>query len=353
MLRCSLVLPQATLWRIFIRASNEQISCIMNEIDLTRLDLNLLVTFDVLMAEGNVTQAAVRLGRTQSAVSHALGRLREQIGDPLLVKTARGMMPTPFAERLVLEVRPVLRTIQRIVTPPEPFHPEISTRHFRLAIPDFVPNLLPKVVGEIQATAPGVTAEWVAPNEQTLQSLAEGEIDLAIVNAASPIPEGVQREAAGGEQVAVTFVRKGHPAIANWGPEAWLEWPHIVVRLGERIKGHVDSALERHQLRRKIGATVPHFSQVPALVAETNLLATMTPLVMGDEIQRYDLRALKPPVDIKPARFAVAWSFRHAADPANQWLRRIVKKHFNALSNQAVVATSKGRTSIRGRTRKT
>jgi DNA-binding transcriptional LysR family regulator len=334
-------------------SSSEQISCIMNRIDLTRLDLNLLVTFDVLMAEGSVTQAALRLRRTQSAVSHALARLREQIGDPLLVKTARGMTPTPFAERLVEDVRPVLRTIQRIVTPPEPFCPQTSTRVFRLAIPDFVPTLLPKVIGEIHASAPGVTVEWIAPGERSLQSLAEGEIDLAIVNAAAPIPEGVQREDAGGEQVAVTFVRKGHPAIANWGREAWLQWPHIVVHLGEQMKGHVDNALDRHQLRRKIGAVVPHFSQVAALLAQTNLLATMTPLVMGDEIERYDLRALEPPVDIKPARFVIAWSFRHAADPANQWLRRIVKKHFDVLSNHAAIAMSKGRTSIRRRARKT
>ena len=135
----------------------------MNEIDLSRLDLNLLVTFEVLMTEGNVTHAAARLGRTQSAVSHALARLRDQVADPLLVKTARGMAPTPFARKMVEEVRPVLRTIQRIVTPPEPFIPAASKRHFRLAIPDFVPDLLPKAIGEIQRNAPGVTVEWLAP----------------------------------------------------------------------------------------------------------------------------------------------------------------------------------------------
>jgi DNA-binding transcriptional LysR family regulator len=337
---------------MFMKVTNEQISCIMKEIDLTRIDLNLLVTFDVLMSEGNVTQAAMRLGRTQSAVSHALGRLREQIGDPLLVKTARGMMPTPFAERLVQDVRPILRTIQRIVTPSAPFRPEISEQHFRLALPDFVPSLLPKVVGEIQVAAPGVTLEWMAPNEQTLKWLADGDIDLAIVNSAAPVPEGVQREDAGGKQVAVTFVRAGHPAIDNWGREAWLKWPHIVVRLGERIKGHVDSAVDKHHLKRRIGVAVPHFSQVPALVAQTNCLATMTPLVMGEEIERYGLRMLEPPIDIEPVTFAIAWSFHHAADPANQWLRKIVKKHFDALSKQAVIATSKGHASIRRRARK-
>lgn len=310
----------------------------MNEIDLSRLDLNLLVTFEVLMKEGNVTHAAARLGRTQSAVSHALARLREQVGDPLLVKTARGMAPTPFAEKLVEEVRPVLRTIQRIVTPPEPFHPATSKRHFRLAIPDFVPDLLPKVIGAIQRTAPDVTVEWLAPDIQTLQAVAEGEIDIALVNSAGPVPEGVQRQAAGGDQIAVTFARKGHPAIANWGRAAWLQWPHIVVPLGERMRGHVESATDRYRIQRKVGASVSHFSQVPALLAESNFLATMTPLVMGDGIARYGLCALKPPIDIEPVRFSLVWSFRLSTDPGNQWLRTLVKTQFDILSTRAQAA---------------
>jgi len=80
----------------------------------------------------------------------------------------------------------------------------------------------------------------MAPNTQTLPSVAEGQIDLALVNSATPIPEGVQQQDAGGDQIAVTFTRKGHPAIDAWGQEAWLKWPHIVVRLGERMKGQVD-----------------------------------------------------------------------------------------------------------------
>lgn len=109
----------------------------MNEIDLRRLDLNLLVVFEVLMAERSVTRAAARLGRTQSALSHALARLREQVGDPLLVKVGGRMSPSPFAEKLVEDVRPILRSIQRALVPPQAFDPATSTRTFRVAIPDF------------------------------------------------------------------------------------------------------------------------------------------------------------------------------------------------------------------------
>src|SRR5882672_3501251 len=109
----------------------------MNEIDLRRFDLNLLVVFDILMMERSVTRAAERLGRTQSAISHSLARLREQLGDPLLVKGGRRMEPTAFALEFVEQARPILRSIQRVLSPRHVFDPATSRRIFRLAAPDF------------------------------------------------------------------------------------------------------------------------------------------------------------------------------------------------------------------------
>src|ERR1700726_860801 len=113
----------------------------MNEIDLRRFDLNLLVVFEVLMAERNVTRAAERLGRTQSAVSHSLSRLRSQFGDPLLVKGGVRMQPTEFALDLIEQARPMLGGIQRVLSPQHVFDPENSRRVFRLAAPDFMLTL--------------------------------------------------------------------------------------------------------------------------------------------------------------------------------------------------------------------
>src|ERR1051326_9110281 len=117
--------------------SNTYPSLIMNDIDLRSFDLNLLVVFEVLMAERSVTRAAVRLGRPQSAVSHSLARLRQQLGDPLLLKGARRMEPTPFALRLLDEAQPILRGLQRVFSPRRRFEPKSSRRVFRLAVPDF------------------------------------------------------------------------------------------------------------------------------------------------------------------------------------------------------------------------
>jgi DNA-binding transcriptional LysR family regulator len=113
----------------------------MNEIDLRRFDLNLLVVFDVLMIERSVTRAAERLGRAQSAVSHSLSRLREQFGDPLLIKGGMRMQPTAFALDLIEQARPMLGGIQRVLSPAHVFDPATSRRVFRLAAPDFLLTL--------------------------------------------------------------------------------------------------------------------------------------------------------------------------------------------------------------------
>lgn len=302
----------------------------MKEIDLGRVDLNLLVTFDVLMSELSVTRAAARLGRTQSAVSHSLARLREQVGDPLLVKLGSGMAPSPFAQRLIDDVRPILRSIRRAISPPEPFDPTTSRRVFRAAIADFVPTLLPLVIADVQQRAPGVAVEWTAPNLQTMTAIAESQLDIALVASTVALPEGVQSQATG-EAQPLTLARKGHPAIASWGAQEWTRWPHIQVQLGERIRGEVERAVAEQGLTRTIGATIPNFSQIPALLARTNLLATMTPLVVDGDLERYGLVALEPPVPIRPTTFCFVWSFRLANDPGSRWFRERVMAAFAGL----------------------
>ena len=311
----------------------------MNDIELGRLDLNLLVTFEVLMTEGSVTRAATRLRRTPSAISHALARLRDQIGDPLLVKVGSGMAPSPFARKLVADVRPILRSIQRVVAPPEPFDPATSTRVFRLAIADFVPTLLPKVISEVQRGAPGVRVEWLAPDRGTMSAVAESQIDLALVASSVATPEGVQ-SAPAGELHSVTFARRGHPAIASWGAAAWSRWPHIQVQLGEGVRSVVETAADEHGLKRIIGASLPNFSQIPALLAQTNLLATMTPLAIGDGMDRFDLCALEPPIPIKLTPFSFVWSFHLESDPGSRWLRGLVNDAFAKLQQSVKLKTS-------------
>ena len=153
----------------------------MKEIDLRRFDLNLLVVFDVLMIERSVTRAAERLGRTQSAVSHSLSRLRDQFGDPLLIKSGLRMQPTAFALDLIEQARPMLGGIQRVISPQHIFDPSNSLRVFRIASPDFTLTLFADLLCRLRSEAPSVSVEWTAPREPTLLDVPGGLIDIAIL----------------------------------------------------------------------------------------------------------------------------------------------------------------------------
>lgn len=302
----------------------------MNDINLAHLDLNLLVTFEVLMTEGSVTRAAHRLARTQSAVSHSLARLREQLGDPLLVKVGGAMVPSPFAQQLVEEVRPILRSIQRIAAPPQPFEPATSERTFRVAISDFTPSVLPEVMARIRKEAPAVTVEWLTPGAQTPQAVADGQIDVALTASATSMPDGVERLAAGDLKVW-TYLRKDHPGLASWGLGEWVRWPHIQVAVGDRKPTTLESAVSEAQLERTISVRVPHFSCVPDLLVRTDLLATLPLLLPEPLLERLNLCRVEPPLPISPVALSFFWSFRQTNDPGGRWVRSVVIETFGEL----------------------
>jgi DNA-binding transcriptional LysR family regulator len=302
----------------------------MNAINLAHLDLNLLVTFEVLMTEGSVTRAAERLARTQSAVSHSLARLREQLGDPLLVKVGGAMVPSPFALQLAEDVRPILRSIERIAAPQQSFDPATSERTFRVAISDFTPSVLPEVMARIRKEAPGVAVEWITPGQHLPIAVAEGQVEVALLASAVFMPEGVERQDAGDLKVW-TYLRKDHPALASWGLDEWARWPHIQVALGDHRRTTVESALSDVQLKRRIGARVPHFSCVPDLLARTDMIATLPLLLPQSLLERANLRAVEPPLVIAPVPLSCFWSFRQTNDPGGRWIRSLVVETFGEL----------------------
>ena len=161
----------------------------MKKIDLRRFDLNLLVVFEVLMAELSVTRAAERLGRTQSAVSHSLSRLRAELGDPLSDQRRRRMQPTAFALELLEQARPILRSIQRALSPRQAFDPATSRRLFRFAAPDFARTLFTRCPA-LRAEAPGVASNGPVRESDALE-IAEGQLDVAIAPTPLRLPAGV------------------------------------------------------------------------------------------------------------------------------------------------------------------
>ncbi len=282
----------------------------MNEIDLRRFDLNLLVVLDVLMAERSVTRAAERLGRTQSAVSHSLSRLREQLGDPLLIKGGTRMHPTAFALEFMEQARPILRSIRRVLSPRHVFDPTTSRRIFRLAAPDFAVTLFTRLLARLRDEAPGVSVEWTGLRDPMLLEVAEGQIDIAIAPAQLRLPEGVTSQGIGALKWRC-FARRGHPAFRKWGPKAWSRWPHVVVRVGDSLTSPVNTAAAAAGLARTIAGWVPHFSAIASVLGDSDLLATLPSVAMLDTASQYGLEFKTRSVFHRsaPARHAVEhWS---------------------------------------------
>jgi len=306
----------------------------MSEIQLSRLDLNLLVTFEVLMDEGSVAGAAEKLGKTPSAVSHALARLREQMGDPLMVKVGGRMQPSPYALTLIDEVRPILRSIQRVVSPPQPFDPATSTRAFRIAVPA-IPGLINEVFARLAAEAPGVALEWVGLGPHLYTSVADEQIDLALLGADKPLPEGLMEHVMP-PLARYTFMREGHPALENWGRQAWFDWPHVMVGMSNAARQTVGDRVARDGMKRRIGAHIPDFSGIGPLLARSNMLATNVKPFLGADMETYGLVARRPPVDLPDITFRFFWSARLTADPGNRWFRRIVIGAYESMCADAI-----------------
>jgi DNA-binding transcriptional LysR family regulator len=303
----------------------------MSKIDLRRFDLNLLVVFDVLMVERSVTRAADRLGRTQSAVSHSLSRLREQFGDPLLVKGGVRMQPTAFALDLIEQARPMLGGIQRVLSPQHGFDPESSRRVFRLAAPDFMLTLFADLLCRLRAEAPSVSVEWTAPREPTLLDVAEGLIDIAIVPAELRWPQAIAGEAVGALGWRC-FGRSGHAAFSDWGRDSWARWPHLVVRVGDSLTSPVNVAAAAAGLERTIAGWVPNFSAIAPVLAGSELLATLPAVAMTETLHAYRLDSEQVPFPIAPLPHAMVWCNGRSRDAGLIWLRDrlrpIVKRNF-------------------------
>jgi DNA-binding transcriptional LysR family regulator len=303
----------------------------MNEIDLRRFDLNLLIVFEVLMTERSVSRAADRLGRTQSAVSHSLSRLRSQLGDPLLIKGGVRMQPTAVALDLIEQTRPMLRGIQRVLSPRHVFDPANSRRVFRVAAPDFMLTVFAHLLSRLRSEAPGVSAEWTAPREPTLLDVAEGQIDVAIVPAELRLPEGVAGESLGALGWRC-YGRKKHPAFARWNLQTWTRWPHLVVRIGDSLTSPVNVAASAAGLDRTIAGWVPHFSAIAPVLANSDLLATLPVIAMVETMHAFDLESREVPFPIAPLPHVMVWSTTRSRDPAMNWLRDrlrpIVKRNF-------------------------
>jgi DNA-binding transcriptional LysR family regulator len=299
---------------------------------LARVDLNLLVAFDALVRERSVTRAAERVGITQSAMSHALRRLRELVGDPLLVRGQSGMVLTPRALVLVVPLQSALRTVGLALREPEPFDARRATRTFRIASPDlFDVVAVPLLLARIREHAPGVALNITSVADPQLAARLEtGEVDVAVVphveqtrNAPPALPaQGLVRTRLFRDGF-VCWLRAKHPALRGRNRltlEAYAELPHALVAPRGDGLGQVDEALAARGLSRRVVLRAPHFYAALAIVARSDLVLT-APTALAVAEPRSRVVAVLPPIPLPRHDVNLLWHERFSSDPAHLFLR--------------------------------
>lgn len=299
----------------------------MSEIHLRQIDLNLLVVLDVLLRERSVSCAAERLHVTRSAVSHALGRLREMFGDELLVRDGRRMRPTVRAMGLAETLPRVLQQLEHALVGPEPFRPDASTRTFRLAAPDFIAPLVPALLQDVGRAAPGVRVELVPFSPRAIPDLAEGRYDALMA------PSAMQHEGLRSDPLGswpwVVFGRRRHPAFADWSLQAWAATPHLQIRTSVvRGRGPVDQRAAEAGIERMIGAVVPHFSMAAPILAQTDLLLTVPSLILARAAPVYGLDRREVPLELPRMGLSLFRSAATGDEPGVRWFLERVEAAF-------------------------
>ncbi|MEW6343930.1 MAG: LysR family transcriptional regulator [Pseudomonadota bacterium] len=291
--------------------------------NLRRLDLNLLVTLDVLLSEHNVTRAAERLNFSQPSVSVHLAKLRDIFGDPLLLPGPRGMRPTARAEALREPLRQALEALERTVSPERPFDPATATNTWRVAAADYGEStiLLP-ALASLRSVAPGTRLGVVEMFPARIARQAErGEIDLAF-HTSEGAPEGLHRRVLFAERYVLAG-RADHPRLKRRPTLAqFCALDHVIVsQEGAGFHGVTDEALAHAGLSRRVVLSVPHFLFMKSVLASTDLVA-MLPSRLARNTPA--LRVVEAPVEVPGYEMAMLWHGRSHRDPAHRWLREFI-----------------------------
>ena len=297
----------------------------MDEIDLSAIDLNLLVALAALVEARSVTRAARRLRVTQSTMSHTLARLRLLLGDPVLVRAGRGMELTPRAQAVASPLARTLAEITRLLAAEPDFDPARSARTFSLTCLDLLAPFVPDLLARMHAEAPGVTLDLRVPERgDVAQALLQGDSDLAMAPP-QPAASGLMQRALGTVHWEV-FGRADHPALRppRLTRKAYLDHPHAVVRLGNGGRGMVGDALAAAGLDRKVGLVVPGFLLAPAAVARSELLLTAPAQPMAPLAAALGQARRKPPLAIPQVPVVLYWPERLHGDAGHRWFRACV-----------------------------
>jgi DNA-binding transcriptional LysR family regulator len=296
----------------------------MHEIDVSSLDLSLLPPLLLLVEERSVTRAARRARRTQSAMSHTLGRLRALLADPILVRAGRHMEPTPRAAALLEPLGRLLVEMHRVLGEGGTFDPRSSTRLFQVLAPDVLAPLVPALIARLAASAPHVRLELrTSDTRDVAGELDAGRADLALSPLLSEAPSLMARRL--GALGWCIVMRRDHPAArGRFTALKWSAYPHVVVRTGSDAPSLVGRALEQAGISRRVGLVVPSFLAALHAVAQTDLLLAAPRELAQPLARQFGLKLGEPPIALPRVPVGALWHERMHADAAHRWFRGLV-----------------------------
>jgi len=292
---------------------------------MARPDLNLLVTLDVLLAEGNVARAARRLRLSPSAMSRALARLRETTGDPLLVRAGRGLVPTPRAQEMRERVRQLVLESESVLGPAEKPNLAQLVRTFTLRTSEgFVENFGPALITRVGAEAPGVRLRFVPKLDKDSAALRDGSVDLETGVLGAAMGPEVRAQALFRDRF-VGVVRLGHSLCKGKVTlSRYADSKHILVSRQGRETGLIDSAMQALGIQRGVAVIVGGFATALALARASDLVASVPERHTGN--LREGMHSFALPVPTPEITVSLFWHPRLHADPAHQWLRGCVRE---------------------------
>ncbi len=288
-----------------------------------RLDTRMLTGLELLLSERNISKAAKRVGLSQPAMSNTLARLRRYFSDPLLVYGPGGLILTPRAEKILEQVRRLNADLDALLVP-DSFDPQLSREIFRVATSDYASFvLMPAIVKRVRESAPRVTIMTaVVPTD--LNELEAQRYDLRIGWLRS-LPAHWYRRTLINEGFVVMGAASNARFRAGLTAESFCELRHVVMNTVRPLTlSHLDSLLNAHGLTRDIALSVDHFSTIPAVVAETDLIAVI-PTRLAKIFQRsVDVLVQPLPVTIGDYDTSMGWHPRSHEDPSQKWLREVI-----------------------------
>lgn len=302
---------------------------------LDQIDLNLLVYLDVLLRERNVTRSASLLGITQPAMSNGLRRLRETLGDPLLVRTSDGMAPTERAQTLQPLLRQILSSLEQVIEPSSAFDASTSDRVFRIMTSDYGEStLLPRLLKRLRKQAPNIVLDIMTPSDMSFAEVEQGLVDL-VINRFDTMPQSFHQKSLWTDSFSCLFA-VDNPVSHDFCLETYLQAKHVwVSKTGmgagmgitpKDIKrlGWVDEALEKEGYKRQITVFTRHYQSAVLMAQQKGLIATVPTRAATAQSENPRLIIKKPPFHIPDFELKMAWSPLLQHNVAHQWLRNLI-----------------------------